>query len=95
MDYKRIKSLLYLLVTEFTNPYDWSVFICVRRRAGFDSTSPNFVRSRASHEVGSDDRLAKKRNRAPISEGRVVLTQFVQMYVAFQPRAGCVFLELF
>ena len=25
--------LLYLFVTEVTNPYDWSVFICVCRRA--------------------------------------------------------------
>ena len=31
---------------------------------------------------------------APISGGRVVLTQFVQMSVLFQLRAGCVFLEL-
>ena len=37
--------------------------------------------------------LPKKRNRAPISGGRVVLTQFAHMSVAFQPHAGCVFLD--
>ena len=42
---------------------------------------------------GATAGLPKKRNRAPIYGGRVVLTQFVQMSVAFQPRAGCVFLE--
>ena len=60
---------------------------------GFDSTAPTFVRSRASHAQGATVGLPKKRNRAPISGGRVVLTQFVQMSVAFQHRAGCVFLD--
>ena len=68
------------------------LFVCVVG-PGFDSTSPAFVGSRASHAAGSDGRLAQKRNRAPISGDRVVLTQFVQMSVAFQPRSGCVFLE--
>ena len=53
------------------------LFVCVLG-PGFDSTSPAFVRSRASHAAGSDGRLAQKRNRAPpISEGRVVLIRFV------------------
>ena len=32
---------------------------------GFDSTSPTFVRSRASHAAGSDGRLAKKNKSGP------------------------------
>ena len=67
------------------------LFVCVVG-PGFDSTYPAFVRSRASHAAGSDGRLPpQKRNRAPISGGRVVLTPFVHMSVAFQSRAGCVF----
>ena len=58
------------------------LFVCVVG-PGFDLTSPAFVRSRASHAAGSDGRLTKKRNPAPISGGRVGLTQFVQMYVTF------------
>ena len=56
-------------MTKVTNPNDWSVFVCVVG-PGFDSTSPAFVRSRASQAVGSDGRLAQKRNRAPISGDR-------------------------
>ena len=37
---------------------------------GFDSTSPAFVRSRASQAAGSDGRLAQKHNRSSISGGR-------------------------
>ena len=56
--------LVYLFVTKVTNPYDWSVFVCVVGLI-FDSTSPAFVRSRASQAAGSDGRLAHKRNRTP------------------------------
>ena len=42
---------------------------------------------------GATAGLPKKRIGPPSLGGRVVLTQFVQMSVAFQPRAGCVFLE--
>ena len=45
------------------------LFVCVVG-PGFDSTSTVFVRSRASHAAGSNDRLAQKRNRAPIYGGR-------------------------
>ena len=45
------------------------LFLCVVG-PGFDSKSPAFLRSRASQAAGSDGRLAKKRNRAPISGGR-------------------------
>ena len=66
------------------------LFVCVVG-PGFDSTSPAFVRSRASHAAGSDGWLVQKTESGPITGGRVVLTQFVQMYVAFQPRTGCLF----
>ena len=45
------------------------LFVCVVG-PGFDSTSPAFVRSRASQAVGSDDRLVPKTEWGPISGGR-------------------------
>ena len=68
------------------------LFVCVVG-PGFDLTSPAFVRSRASQAAGSDGRLAKKRNRAPISWSKDCVETILQMPAAFQPRAGCVFLE--
>ena len=57
-------------MTEVTDPHDWSVlFVCVVGPR-FDSTSPSFVSSRASHATGSDGRLAQKRNRDHVSRGR-------------------------
>ena len=44
-------------------------------------------------QQGATAGFPKKRIRVTISGGRVVLTQCVQMSVAFQPRAGYVFLE--
>ena len=57
------------------------LFVCVVG-PGYDSTFPVFVRSRASHAAGRD---------SPLAKGRVGWPQFVQVPVAFQPRAGCVF----
>ena len=44
------------------------LFVCVVG-PGFDSTSPAFVRSRASHAAGSDRRLAQKTEIGPTSMG--------------------------
>ena len=44
-------------------------------------------------QQGATATMTQNRNRVPISGDRVVLTQFVQMSVVFQPRAGCVFFE--
>ena len=62
-----------LFETEVTHPYAWSVFVCVFRRPGFDSTSPAFVRSRASEAAGSDGRFAKKMESGPPSLGAGVV----------------------
>ena len=40
------------------------LFVCVIG-PGFDSTSPAFVRNRASQAAGSDGRLAKKTESGP------------------------------
>ena len=41
--------------------------LCVVIGPGFDSTSPDFIRSSASHPVGPHGRLAQKTvNRAPV-----------------------------
>ena len=42
-------EVCFLFMTEVTNPNGWSVFVCVVG-PGFDSTSPAFVRSRASQQ---------------------------------------------
>ena len=81
--------LVYLFVTEVTNPYDWSVFVC---GPGFDSTSHTFVRNRVSQAAGSDGRLAQNRNWAPISRGCV--NTICADAAAFQPRSGCVFIGM-
>ena len=69
------------------------LFVCVVG-PGFDSTSPAFVRS--SQPGGRERRSAcQKTESGPPSLGAgIVYPQFVQMYAAFQPRAGCTFLEL-
>ena len=61
-------EVCFLFMTEVTNPNGWSVFVCVVG-PGFDSTSPAFVRSRASQQ-GATAGLPIKRNRAPIFGGR-------------------------
>ena len=69
------------------------LFVCVVG-LGFDSTSPAFVRSRASQAAGSDGRLTQKNGIGPPSLGAgIVLTPFGQMYAAVQPRTGCVLLD--
>ena len=45
------------------------LFVCVVG-PGFDSTSPAFMKSRASQAAGSDGRLAQKTESGPISGGR-------------------------
>ena len=69
------------------------VFVCVVG-PGFDLRSPAFVRSRASHAAGSDGLFVPKNGIGSPSLGAgIVLTQFVQLSAAVQPRAGCVFLD--
>ena len=60
--------LVYLFVTYHMTGV--CLFVC-GVGPGFDSTSPAFMRSRASQAAGSDGRLAQKRNMTPISGGRV------------------------
>ena len=63
---------------------------------GFDSTSPTFVRSRASQEAGSDGRLVQKNGIGPPFMGaRIVYGHFVRMSAVVPPCAGCVFLDLY
>ena len=81
-------------MTEVTNPYDCSE-LCVSSGQDLTRRPPLLLGAEPAMRQGATSGLPKKRNRAPISGGRVVLTQFVQMYVAFQLRAGCVFLERF
>ena len=55
-------------MTEVTNPNDWSVFVCVCRRVGFDSTAPAFVSSaEPARRQGATAGLPPKRSRVPIS----------------------------
>ena len=57
-------EVCFLFMTDVTNPNDWNVFVCVVG-PGFDSTSPAFVRSRASQAAGSDGWLAQKTESGP------------------------------
>ena len=63
------------------------LFVCVVG-TGFHSTSPAFVRSRASHAVGSDGHLVG----APYL-GTGLSRHNLYGCVKFQPRVDCVFLE--
>ena len=58
-------------MTEVTNPNDWSVFVCVCRRARIGLDVPRFCEEQ-SQPGGRERRpgCPKKRNPAPISGGR-------------------------
>ena len=56
------------------------LFVCVVG-PGFDSTSPAFVRSRASQAAGSDCRLAKKTESGPHIRGQGLCRHNVCRYL--------------
>ena len=69
-----VLSLFYMCAIQMTPvcvvTSDCGLFlVCLCVSSGFDSTSPTFVRSRASQAVGSDSRLVQKNGIGPPGSG--------------------------